>query len=98
MEVIEYEENKADLIVHFLGEYYYLILLFLTFMILWKWLYDMIPIIPEKILNSKNYIIMSIIFFLSVITLSIMGARGGDLKKSTRPIKSLSPSGIEKSV
>ncbi|MDG2397122.1 MAG: sulfatase-like hydrolase/transferase [Flavobacteriaceae bacterium] len=86
MEVIEYEENKADLIVHFLGEYYYLILLFLTFMILWKWLYDMIPIIPEKILNSKNYIIMSIIFFLSVITLSIMGARGGDLKKSTRPI------------
>ena len=41
---------------------------------------------PLIIANKIRYFVTSTLFFFGVVLLCIAGARGGDLKKSTRPI------------
>ena len=85
-EVIKYETNKKTLFFHFFYTHFNLVLLYIILFFIWVYLYKKISIQPSKILKLKNYIFSSIIFFFSIILISIIGARGGDLKKSSRPI------------
>ena len=50
------------------------------------WAYKKVKIYPITIDNYFRYSLSSVIFFLGAITLFILAARGGDFKKSTRPI------------
>lgn len=85
-EVVKFETNKTTLFFHFLYTHFHLLLIYMFLFILWVWLYNKIVIDPNKIVKIRNYIISSVLFFLTVSTLAVMGVRGGDLKKSTRPI------------
>lgn len=85
-EVVKFETNKTTLFFHFLYTHFHLLLIYMFLFVLWIWLYNKIVIDPNKIVKIRNYIISSVLFFLTVSTLAVMGVRGGDLKKSTRPI------------
>lgn len=86
LESIENEENKLTLLLHFSSVYFYLIVLFGLIMLAWVYFYDRQKLTPIIIQSRKNYYLESVILFFGVITLSIGGIRGGNFKKSTRPI------------
>ena len=86
LESISQENNKVTLILHFLYRYFNLVLLFFIFLIIWIGLYKLIKVREEKIENNKIYYISSIFGILISSALIVMMARGGDFRKSTRPI------------
>ena len=86
LESISQENNKAILIFHFLFQYLNLVLLFFLFLIIWIGLYRLFKIKEEKIENNKIYYLSSIFGLLISSALIVMMARGGDFRKSTRPI------------
>jgi len=86
IEAIESEPNKTQLIFHYIFDYYYLLIIFLSILFVWIFLYKKIKLKSEDILNMKKYYLNSVIIFFGSVALCIMGARGGDFKKSTRPI------------
>ena len=85
-EVIKYEENKTTLISHFVSNYFHYVLLYFFTIIIWIYFYKKFKMTHYIINNKIKYSLTSTLFFLGVVLLSIAGARGGDLKKSTRPI------------
>ena len=86
LEVVEFETNKVTLLFHFIEVYYYLFILFFMMIFILAWAYKKVKVYPIFIDNYLNYSLSSVIFFLGTIALFILGARGGDFKKSTRPI------------
>ena len=86
LEVVEFETNKATLFFHFIEVYYYLFILFFMMIFILAWAYKKVKVYPIFIDNYLNYSLSSVIFFLGTIALFVLGARGGDFKKSTRPI------------
>ena len=86
METIQSESNKSVLLFHFLATYFHLLILFVVILVAWIWAYKKVKVIPFGILSYTKYTLSSLIFFFGTVTLTIMGARGGDFKKSTRPI------------
>ena len=86
LEVIEFETNKATLFFHFVEVYYYLFILFFAVIFLLGWAYKKVKVYPMIIDNYIHYSLSSVIFFLGTIALFVLAARGGDFKKSTRPI------------
>ena len=86
LETLKFENNKASLIFHFIWAYFYLFLLFFALIYLLVFFYKKIKIHPILINNYWRYGISSGILFFGVVTLFVLGARGGDFKKSTRPI------------
>jgi len=86
METIQSESNKSVLLFHFLATYFHLLILFVVILVAWIWAYKKVKVIPSGILSYTKYTLSSLIFFFGTVTLTIMGARGGDFKKSTRPI------------
>jgi len=86
METIQSESNKSVLLFHFLATYFHLLILFVVILVAWIWAYKKVKVIPSGIISYTKYILSSLIFFFGTVTLTIMGARGGDFKKSTRPI------------
>lgn len=86
LEAIESEPNKIQLIFHYIFDYYHLLIIFFFFLFIWILFYKMIKIENQNSLNKKNYYISSLFIFFITTALCIMGARGGDFKKSTRPI------------
>jgi len=86
METIQSESNKSVLLFHFLATYFYLIILFVVILVVWIWAYKKVQIVPSGIISYTQYTLSSLIFFFGSVALTIMGARGGDFKKSTRPI------------
>ncbi len=86
LESIINEASKETLIFHFLFEYLNLVLLFFLFLIIWIGLYRLVKIKEEKIENNKMYYLSSIFGLLISSALIVMMARGGDFRKSTRPI------------
>jgi len=85
-EVIEFETNKKILIFHFLYSYLNLLIIFILLFTFWIFLYKKVKVFPTKTVDIKKYIFASVVFFISVVAFSIMGARGGGFNKSTRPI------------
>ena len=86
LESISQESNKVTLIFHFLFRYLNLVLLFFLFLLIWIALYRLVKIREVKIENNKMYYLSSIFGLLISSALIVMMARGGDFKKSTRPI------------
>ena len=86
LEVVKHETNKFKMFGGFLFHYWHVFLLFIVFSLVWIYLYkkvNVITTIHEKIIP---YLLVSIISFLLISVLIIGGIRGGDFKKSTRPI------------
>ena len=86
LEVIEFESNKIDLLLHLFWVYLHLIVLFFAMLYLLALAYKRLKIYPIIIENYWRYGISSFVLFFGSIALFVLGARGGDFKKSTRPI------------
>ena len=86
LEVIEFESNKIDLLLHFIWDYFHLIILFFAMLYLLALAYKRLKIYPIIIENYWRYGLSSFVLFFGSIALFVLGARGGDFKKSTRPI------------
>lgn len=85
-ESIEHEQNKIALLLNFLQNYWYVFLLFFLTIILWIFLYKKVKIKPQDSIQNIPYFGYSTLFFVGIVILTIAGIRGGDLRKSTRPI------------
>ena len=86
LEVVENETNKTGLLFHFAWVYLHLIILFIAMLYLLALAYKRVRIYPVIIENYWRYGLSSFILFFGSIALFVLGARGGDFKKSTRPI------------
>ena len=86
LEAIESEPNKSELILHYIFDYYHILIIYLTFLFVWIFLYKMVKHKDQISFRNKNYYLSSLFIFLFTTVFCVMGARGGDLKKSTRPI------------
>ena len=86
LEVIEFESNKTGLLLHFAWVYLHLIILFIAMLYLLALAYKRVKIYPLMIENYWRYGFSSVVLFFGSIALFVLGARGGDFKKSTRPI------------
>ena len=86
LEVIKFESNKIDLLIHFTWVYLHLIILFFAMLYLLALAYKKLKIYPIIIENYWRYGLSSFVLFFGSIALFVLGARGGDFKKSTRPI------------
>lgn len=87
LEVVENEANKTTMFFRFLVSYWHVYLLFILVSILWIYLYKRVKLQTfSQSLTTKTYYISSFIGFVVIGTLIVGGIRGGDFKKSTRPI------------
>ena len=86
LEVVENEPNMTSLLLHFAWVYLHLIILFIAMLYLLALAYKKVRIYPVIIESYWRYGPSSIILFFGSIALFVLGARGGDFKKSTRPI------------
>ena len=86
LEAIESEPNKSELILHYIFDYYHILIIYLTFLFVWIFLYKIVKHKDQISFRNKNYYLSSLFIFLFTAVFCVMGARGGDLKKSTRPI------------
>ena len=86
LEVVEFENNKSALFFHFVGVYLHLFILYFVLLFFLAMAYKRVKIFPLFIHKHWRYSLSSVVLFFGVITLFILGARGGDFKKSTRPI------------
>ncbi|MDY7395259.1 sulfatase-like hydrolase/transferase [Aureibaculum sp. 2210JD6-5] len=86
-ETLENESNKANMFFRFLVNYWHVYLLFFAMAALWIFLYKKVKI-KEKPYQKSNlsYFVSSILVFCFLVVMMIGGIRGGDFKKSTRPI------------
>jgi len=86
LEAIESEPNKSELILHYIFDYYHILIIYITFLFVWLFLYKIVKHKDQISFRNKNYYLSSLFIFLFTAVFCVMGARGGDLKKSTRPI------------
>ena len=87
LDVLEHESNKGQMFFRFMFAYWYLYVLFIVIAIVWIYLYKKITM--NKVtypLSKASYYSSSVIGIIVIITLMVGGIRGGDFKKSTRPI------------
>jgi phosphoglycerol transferase MdoB-like AlkP superfamily enzyme len=92
LNVIKHETNKTSLFLNFLVEYWHVLGLFVIFSIVWIYLYKKVLIRDFKPTKHIPYFGYSAVGFLVVVFFVIGGIRGGDFKKSTRPINLLDAS------
>jgi phosphoglycerol transferase MdoB-like AlkP superfamily enzyme len=86
-DVVKNESNLWQMVFRFSYSYWHIFVLFFGLAWLWIFLYKKIKIKPEKYKKNKLlYVITSVVCFLIVAALMVGGIRGGDFKKSTRPI------------
>lgn len=92
LNVLEHETNKTTLLLNFLVEYWYVFVLFFLFSLLWIFLYKKVVVEDFKPTKHVAYFGFSSVGFIFIVLLVIAGIRGGDFKKSTRPINLLDAS------
>ena len=92
LNVIEHETNKAKLFLSFLVDYWHVFLLLVGFSALWIYFYKKVQIQAFQPSKKLAYFGFSTIGFLFISAMIIGGIRGGDFKKSTRPINLLDAS------
>ena len=91
-EVLKHETNLKTLFFSFLVDYWHVLVLFILFSWFWIYLYKKVSVKTYKPSQLPRYYASSLVAFLMIIVLVIAGIRGGDLKKSTRPINILDAS------
>jgi len=92
MNVIEHETNKTTLFLSFLVDYWYVFVLFILFSLSWIYFYKKVNVKQAQPSINLHYYGLSTFSFLFFSLLIIGGIRGGDFKKSTRPINLLDAS------
>ncbi|PWA07364.1 LTA synthase family protein [Flavobacterium psychrotolerans] len=92
LNVLEHETNKTTLFLSFMVEYWYVFALFVLFSSLWIYLYKKVLVQDLQPTKKLHYFSFSTFGFLLFSGLIIGGIRGGDFKKSTRPINLLDAS------
>jgi len=90
--VMKHETNLLPLFVSFIFDYWHVWVLFLLFSALWIYLYKKVTVLAFQPTKKVAYFGFSIVGFLFVSLMIIGGIRGGDFKKSTRPINILDAS------
>lgn len=90
--VLKHETNKSKLFFNFLIEYWHVFILFLLFSAIWIYLYQRVTVKVVQPTKWVPYFGFSLVGFLLTVLLVIGGIRGGDFKKSTRPINLLDAS------
>ena len=90
--VMKHETNLLPLFLSFVFDYWHVWLLFLLFSALWIYLYKKVTVLAFQPTKKIAYFGFSTVGFLFVILMTIGGIRGGDFKKSTRPINILDAS------
>ncbi|MFM9827036.1 LTA synthase family protein [Flavobacterium sp.] len=98
LDVVKHETNKMVLFASFILDYWHVALLFILSSALWVFLYKRIEVKVHKPSKNVHYFGFSTIGFLGILILVIGGIRGGDFKKSTRPINLLDASRHVKNV
>ena len=92
-DLLKHESNGFNMFFRFLISYWHVYLLFFLISALWIYLYKKVKVIPTGIPRNKIvYVISSLIGIAVIGILMIGGIRGGDFKKSTRPINMLDAS------
>ncbi|TDU39685.1 phosphoglycerol transferase MdoB-like AlkP superfamily enzyme [Gelidibacter sediminis] len=87
LDVVKNEGNKTAMFFRFMVSYWHVYLLFIVVSLLWIYLYKRVKLPQnQQHLSNKSYYISSAIAFVIIGTLIVGGIRGGDFKKSTRPI------------
>ena len=89
MNVIEHEVNLSKLFLSFIVDFWYVFVLFFLTSWLWIFLYNKVTVKRETPTTNLRYFAFSLFFFLIISAGIIGGIRGGDFKKSTRPINLL---------
>jgi len=84
-DIIENETNKMDLMGSFIIDYWHVFILFFVLVFCWIYLYKKIEFKSSFQLNKFNYYGYSIIWFLLVVFICVIGMRGG-IGNATRPI------------
>lgn len=85
--VLENEENWFAMFFRFMLSYWHVYLLFFIIAFIWIYLYKRVRIHRQNVVTNKmGYIVFSLVFLGVFGVLMIGGIRGGDFKKSTRPI------------
>ena len=90
--VMKHETNLLPLFLSFVFDYWHVWVLFLLFSALWIYLYKKVTVLAFQPTKKIAYFGFSTVGFLFVILMTIGGIRGGDFKKSTRPINILDAS------
>lgn len=78
------EQNKFKLLIDFLSDYWYLVILFTVFIYIFIKLYQLVDIQKAPKFNWKTYLVHTFLLVL-IAGASIIGMRGG-WRHSTRPI------------
>ena len=92
LDVVEHETNKTTLFLSFLIDCWHVLFLFILCSALWVYLYKKVEVQFSKPTKKIHYFGFSTVGFLVIIAMTIGGIRGGDFKKSTRPINLLDAS------
>lgn len=92
LNVLEHETNKTALLGSFFIEYWHVLLIFILISLLWIFSYKKIKVTEKLPVKKIPYFVFSTVAFFGFALLIIMGIRGGDLSKSTRPINLLDAS------
>jgi phosphoglycerol transferase MdoB-like AlkP superfamily enzyme len=92
LNVIKHETNKKVLFFSFMIQYWHVLALFFLCSLLWIYLYKKVTVKVSIPTRKIHYFGFSTVGFLLIILFTIGGIRGGDFKKSTRPINLLDAS------
>ena len=92
LNVLEHETNKTTLLLSFLIDYWHVFILFIALSAFWIYLYKKVKVKLSLPTKKIHYFGFSVIGFFVIVLLTIGGIRGGDFKKSTRPINILDAS------
>lgn len=85
--VVKNEQNILQMFMRFAVSYWHIFILFFVLSVLWVYLYKKIKFKPSPYKKHiAFYISSSVVSLLLMVTFMVAGIRGGDLKKSTRPI------------
>ena len=92
MDIINNESNASSLFIRFISTYWHVYLLFFLSFIIWFFLYNKVKVTEQKNDRLIPYFSYSVVYFILIGLLVVAGLRGGDLKKSTRPVNNVDAS------
>lgn len=92
-DLLKHETNGFNMFFRFLISYWHVYLLFFVMAFLWIYLYRKVKVKHAvRPIRKLSYLLSSLIGIVVIGLLVIGGIRGGDFKKSTRPINMLDAS------